>query len=136
MRGQKRFTRTLVAIAAALAVGATQATAAEAAKLKRGLYDCHYYNFSTASLEYRGSLKLKAENRYQHALGRDGRKLEKPESGRYRIKGKWIRFKTGPLKRTPGRIYPADENNKHPWFNFYTHDGEDSGVSCYVVNNP
>jgi hypothetical protein len=134
MRGTKKvLTGALAASAVALAAGAAQA---DAATLKKGLYDCHYYNFSTASLDYHGSLKLKSGRRYQHALGRDGRKLEKPKSGRYKIKGKWIRFKSGPLTRTPGRIYPADKNNRHPWFNFYTSDGEDSGVSCYIVNNP
>jgi hypothetical protein len=129
------LTRALVVALAVLALGALQATAADAAKLRKGVYDCIAYNYATGLLDYKASVKLKPGGRYEHSYGRKKRKLTKPEKGRYAIKGKWIRFRSGSLKKTPGRINPADEGNRHPFFSFFV-DGQNSGVSCYYVTKP
>ena len=120
-------------LAGALLTGAV--SPASAATLKLGLYDCVDYDFATGMLINQGSLKLKGKGKYKHGFHRDGTKLMDETSGKYKIKGSKIVFKTGTLKETPGRIHPPDKSNTDPWFNFMV-DGEETGASCYLVRNP
>ena len=128
----KRFATALV-LTAVLALTAT--ASADAAKLKRGVYDCWAYDYFTGFSNYTSSGKLLPENRYQHAFGRKKAKLTDPSKGRYRIEGKKIKFRKGGMKDTPGRIYPKDASHKDPYF-VMLFDGEESGISCYLVRNP
>jgi hypothetical protein len=77
-------------------------------------------------------VKLKSGGKYQSSYGRKGAKLTKPKNGTYAVKGKNLKFKTGPYKKTPGKIYPKDANHKFAYFALYV-DGKPSGVSCYYV---
>ena len=122
-----------LAVTAMLALTAT--ASADAAKLKRGVYDCWAYDYFTGFSNYQSSVKLKPENRYQHAFGRKKAKLSDPSKGTYKIEGKKIKFRKGGMKHTPGRIYPKDASHKDPYFVMLV-DGEESGISCYLVRNP
>jgi hypothetical protein len=117
-----------VALSATIAV----APASAAPKLRLGVYDCQSYNYYTGYLDYQGSVKLRSKGRYQSSYGRKGSKLTKPHSGKYTIKGKNLKFTSGPYKKTPGKIYPKDASHKFAYFALYV-DGKPSGVSCYYV---
>ena len=120
-----------VALVVAASVVAAPASAA-AAKLKLGVYDCQSYNSATGFLDYKGSVKLQSKGRYQSSYGRKGSKLTKPNHGKYVIKGSKLKFKSGAYRKTPGKIYPKDENHKFAYFSLLV-DGKPSGVSCYYV---
>lgn len=131
-----RTTRLVTALLAAAAVSlAVQTASADAAKLKRGVYDCMAYNYMTGWLDYKGSVKLLAKGRYQHAWGRKKARFEKATKGRYVIRGRKIRFKRGAMAKTPGRIQPRSASSRYPFFNVLV-NGEESGISCYFVAKP
>jgi hypothetical protein len=127
----RRLPVTILAASALFAVAAAPAADAKA-KLRLGVYDCQSYNYSTGFLDYQGSVKLKRRHKYESSYGRKGSRLTKPNKGKWVIKGSRIKFRTGAYKKTPGKIYPKDENHKFAYFALYV-DGKPSGVSCYYV---
>lgn len=128
----KRLATALV-LTAVLALGPT-AAAADAAKLKKGVYDCMRYDYFSGFLLFSSTVKLKKDGKYEHAFGRKDAKLTDKTKGTYKIEGKKIKFRKGGMAGTPGRI-EKPEGEKHAHFNLL-HKGEPSGISCYYVANP
>jgi hypothetical protein len=108
---------------------------ASAATLRLGVYDCQAYNSYSGYLDYKGSVKLRSGGRYQQSYGRHGTKLTKPKGGKYVIRRSKIKFTSGPNRKTPGQIKPADSSHKFAFWNVLV-DGKNSGVSCYFVSKP
>ena len=128
----KRLATALV-LTIAMTLGTT--ASADAAKLKRGIYDCYAYDYYSGFLLFKGAVKFVDGGKYQHSWGREGKKLDKPTKGTYKVDGRKIKFKTGTMKHTPGRIGKRDASHKRPWFQVLS-DGEPSGIDCTYVPKP
>jgi hypothetical protein len=128
----KRLATALV-LALTLALGSVPS--ADAASLRLGIYDCYTYDFSGGYLIFKGTVRFLSGTKYQHAWGRDGKKFDDPKTGKYVIKGRKIVFKTGTMKRTPGRIAKKPASGNRPWFQVLS-DGEPSGIDCTYVKKP
>ena len=126
--------RTLVALVCAIALCAA-APAAAAPQLKVGIYDCMAYNYSTGFLDYKGSVKIKARHRYEHAFGRTKRTLEDKTQGTFKRRGALLIFKKGALDDTKAKLERGTGDKHEPFFNLLL-DGEPSGISCYFVAKP
>ena len=123
----------LVLIAAlVLALGAT--ATADAAKLKRGVYDCMRYDYYSGFMLFTSTVKLKDGGKYQHAFGRKDAKLTDATKGTYKIEGKKVRFRKGGMAGMRGAI-EKEEGDRYAYFNLL-HKGEPSGISCYYVAKP
>ena len=128
------FKRLAIALAlvAALSLGAT--ASAEAAKLKRGIYDCMRYDYYSGFSIFTSTFKLKDDGKYQHAFGRKDAKLSDPSKGTYKIDGNKIKFKKGGMAGTPGKIKKED-GDKHAYVALL-YKGEESGIDCYYQPKP
>jgi hypothetical protein len=128
------MTRLALSLLAALvlALGATTATA-NAAKLKKGVYDCMRYDYYSSSLIFTNAVKLKDGGKYEHAFGRKGKKLSEPSKGTYKIKGKKIKFRKGGMAGSPGKI---EKEKGEPAYFRILYKGEPSGIDCYYVPKP
>lgn len=129
--------RLLIAAATAallLSLGLT-ATASAAPKLKVGIYDCMAYNYTTGFLDYKGSVKLKARNRYEHGFGRKKRTIEDKTQGTYKTKRARVTFTKGALNKTKAKIEKGDTPGMKPFFSLLL-KGKPSGISCYYVKKP
>lgn len=127
------FCAVITALGIALSLSAT---ASAAPQLKIGIYDCMAYNYSTAMLDYKGSVKLKSKTAYEHGFGRKKRKIEDKTVGTYKRKaGSIIVFKKGALNKTKAKVEKGDTPKMKPFFNLL-YKGEPSGISCYFVEKP
>ncbi len=115
-----------MAAAMALALLLTVPATAQAAKIRHGFYDCMG---SGGYIDYRGSVQLKSHGRYDHGFDRKGKKLKGGEPGKYRVKGKKLKFKGGSMAKTPGKIFSPTSFGVYVRHQF-------SGVTCYRVKNP
>jgi hypothetical protein len=115
-----------------LALGAT--ATADAAKLKKGVYDCMRYDYYSGFLMFTSTVKLKGGGKYEHAFGRKDAKLTDATKGTYKIKGKKVKFKKGGMAKTPAKI-DKEKGDRYAHFNLL-HKGEESGISCYYVAKP
>jgi hypothetical protein len=114
-----------------LALGAT--ATADAAKLKKGIYDCVRYDYSSGFLIFTNTVKLKDDGKYQHAFGRKDKKLTDPSKGTYKIEKGKIKFKKGGMDGSPGKI---EKEKGEPAYFRILYKGEPSGIDCYYVKNP
>lgn len=117
----------LAATAAAIALLLVAPAGAQGAKIKTGFYDC--LGPSGTYLDYKGSVHIKSKGRYNHGFGRTGKKLEGGKPGKYKVKGKKLKFKGGSMAKTPGKITSKTS------FDVYVKK-QFSGVTCYRVKNP
>jgi hypothetical protein len=88
----------LVACAAALVAAAPAAEAH--ARPYMGLYDCTGYAAGDRDALVPGSsIVVKSGGRYQFGSSRNGKRLNDPVPGRYRLQGRKIVFRSGAFKR-------------------------------------
>ena len=127
----KRLATALV-LTAALALA--PAASAEAAKLKKGIYDCMRYDYYSGFSIFTSTFKLKDDGKYQHAFGRKDAKLSDPSKGTYTIDGNKIKFRKGGMAKTRGKI-KREDGDKHAYVAILF-EGEESGIDCYYVPKP
>ena len=128
------MTRLALALAAALVLALGATATADAAKLKRGVYDCMRYDYSSGFLIFTNTVKLKDGGKYEHAFGRDGKKFDDPSKGKYAIDGNKIKFrKSGAMAGTRGKI---EKDKGEPAYFRILYKGEPSGIDCYYVPKP
>ena len=119
--------RPTVLVAGALAAALVSAAPASAAGPKLGIYDCE----GTATLGYVNSVKLMSGGRYLWASEREGKQLKRTTSGRYAVRGKQIRWRSGTYKRLryKATIRPGG-------FSIERADGTSTGISCTHLPRP
>lgn len=111
-------------------------TAAAGPKLATGIYDCMAYNYSTGFLDYKGSVKLRAKNRYEHGFGRKKAKIEDGTKGTFKYqRGSKVVFSKGALDKTKAKVEKGDTPRMKPFFSLLL-KGKPSGISCYYVKKP
>jgi hypothetical protein len=128
------MTRFGLALLAAAALAFAAPASADAAKLKRGVYDCMRYDYFSGFNVFTNAVKLKDGGKYEHAFGRKGKKLTDPSKGTYKIKNGKIKFRKGGMAKSPGKI-EKEKGDKHAHFELLS-DGEPSGLNCYYVPKP
>lgn len=122
-------------LACVLAFGLCTAGQASAVALKKGFYDCMAYDYATGFLDYKGSVKIKAKNRYEHSFGRHGRSLPKKTTGKFTRRGSLLTFKKGAMGGTKARLKQSTGADRQPFFELLL-KGKPSGISCYFVTKP
>lgn len=123
------MTRKSLVVALALAVLAAGASSAGAAapKLKLGFYNCYLYDYSTSSLIYQFSGRLKSGGKYEAGYGE---KLSKKKSGTWKQKGEKLTFTGGMWKLLAGKVIVRE--GKKPGFQLTEKKNPNStGLSCY-----
>lgn len=130
-----RTARLFFALTCLLALALCAASPAAAVTLKRGVYDCMAYNYATGFSDYKGSIKIKPRNRYEHAFGREDAKLTDKTQGTYKRKGSLLIFKKGAMGGTKARVSRGSGEKREPIFDLLL-KGEPSGITCYFVAKP
>lgn len=130
-----RAPRSLIVLASILALALCAASPAAAVSLKRGIYDCMAYDYGSGLLDYKGSIKIKAKNRYEHTFGRDGTRMTDKTRGTFKRRRALLVFKHGAMDGTKARLKRGSGEKKEPFFDLLL-DGEPSGISCYFVAKP
>jgi hypothetical protein len=128
------MTRFGLALLAAAVLAFAAPASADAAKLKKGVYDCMRYDYFSGFMLFTSTVKLKDGGKYEHSFGREGKKFDDPSKGTYKIKGKKIKFRKGGMAKTPARIVKK-KSDKYAYFELLS-DGKPSGLSCYYVAKP
>jgi hypothetical protein len=109
---------------AALAAPLAPAAAA-AATPTLGVYDCYSKGAARTAASYRGSVQLKAKNRYAQSIKRKGRTLIKARAGSYRAWGSRITWTSGRLAQLYGVVKTAAR------FELYAKGATTKGSTCY-----
>ena len=113
-----------VATAVALAVSLALVPAAQA-KVATGKYNCYTYGLVGQFVQtiFLGAFKLKAHGKYNSISPKKGK-------GKYVVKGKSIKFKTGPWKKFHGSI-SKDTSGKQEITFKQTPSGQTTEVHCF-----
>ena len=116
------------ALALSLFILLAASAPAQAANLRRGLYDC----VGTAS-GYVASVKIKADGEYLYANARKRSKLTNPTKGSYKLSGKKIAWRSGTFKRSGyvSTIYTTASSPKGYFSLDRKSNGTWTGISCY-----
>ena len=126
----------LAALLACMFAVSLPSTATAGPKLAPGIYDCMAYNYSTGFLDYKGSVKLKRKNRYEHGFGRKKARIEDKTQGTFKYRrGSIVAFKKGALDKTKAKVEKGDTPKMKPFFSLLL-KGKPSGISCYFVKKP
>jgi hypothetical protein len=117
-----------MALALSLLIVLVASVPAEAAKLRRGLYDCNGTEDS-----YVASVKIKDGGKYLYANARKGSRLKNPSKGRYSVSGKKIKWLSGTFKRSGyvSTIYVTPSSPKGYFSLDRKSNGTWTGISCY-----
>jgi len=123
LRAAGAFTLSLVVLGSASAPAS-----AEAAKLRRGLYDCNGTHSGFVA-----SVKIKGGGKYLYANARKGSTLKNPTRGSYSVSGKSIKWKSGTFKRAgyKSTIYVTESSPKGYFSLDRKSNGTWTGISCY-----
>ena len=107
------------------ALAAPLAQAARTTTPSLGFYDCYTQGAARTTTAYRGSVQLRANNRYAQGRTRKGRRLVTARSGSYRVWGTRITWMSGRLAQRYGVIRTAAR------FELYAKGATTKGTTCY-----
>ena len=119
--------RAAIALTFSLFIVLAASAPAQAANLRRGLYDC------MGNSGYVSSVKVKAEGKYLYANARKGSKLKNATAGSYKVSDKKITWVSGTFKRAGyvSTIYTSASSPKGYFSLDRKRTGIWTGISCY-----
>ncbi|MBV9309923.1 MAG: hypothetical protein JOZ73_03785 [Solirubrobacterales bacterium] len=108
-------------IVASLALGLAAVPAAQA-KVVTGKYNCYVYSVGV-STTYLGAFKLKSHGKYNAISPKKGK-------GKYTVRGKKIKFTSGPYKKFSGKVTKSTTGQPELMLHV-TESGQKVQVNCF-----